>query len=148
GIKDYENYFGHFLHNLTELNRDNRKNFDWKTIRDLYSKIHYANEKKILSSVHDISEGGMLVALFETLMMDKLGTALSVPEEVNETAWLYSELPGHFVVSVDRKNKEAFEHHFPSTLREFLGETDNSGRIRVSGEELSTHELTKAWRNE
>jgi phosphoribosylformylglycinamidine synthase len=148
GIKDYENYFGHFLHSLTELNRDNRRNFDWKMIRDLYSKIHSANEKALLSSVHDISEGGMLVALFETLMMEKLGTALSVPEGVNETAWLYSELPGQFIVSVERKNKDAFEAHFPTTVREFLGEADNSGRIRVSGEDLSTHELTKAWRNE
>ena len=148
GHRNYDHYFGHFLHNITELNRDNRMKFDWQGIRDLYNTMFTATQKRILSAVHDISEGGMLVALFETLMQDKLGISLSVPEEANETAWLYSELPGQFIVAVDRAKKDEFESHFPSALREFLGETNNSGRILLAGETLSVQEMTKTWRKE
>ena len=89
----------------------------------------------------------MLVALFETLMMDKLGISLSIPENADETAWLYSELPGHFVVAIDRNRKDEFEAHFASDLLEFLGETNTSGRILLKGEDLMISEMTKAWRN-
>jgi phosphoribosylformylglycinamidine synthase len=148
GHKNYGKYFGHYLHHLTDTDRDNRNSFDWKGIRSLYTQMFEANKKNLLSCVHDVSEGGLMVALFETLMMDKLGIGLHLPEEINETAWLYSELPGHFVVAIDRTKKNEFEAHFDENLREFLGEANTSGRILLKGAELSTHELTKAWRKE
>lgn len=146
GHKNYDSYFGHFLHSMTELSRENKKSFDWKGIRALYGKMFEANQKKLMTCIHDISEGGMMVALFETLMMDKLGISLTVPENVNETAWLYSELPGQFIVAIDRNRKEEFESFFGSDVREFIGETNTSGRILLTGEELMVSELTKAWR--
>lgn len=148
GHKNYESYFGHFLHNATELNRDNRTKFDWSAIRSLYQTMFTATTKNLLSCVHDISEGGMMVALFETLMMDKLGISLSIPEEANETAWLYSELPGHFIVAIDQNKREDFESHFAQEVREYLGEANSTGRIHLGGETLSVNELTKIWRNE
>lgn len=148
GLKDYDSYFGHYLHRLTELSRQNKRSFDWARIRELYGTMFLATQKNLLSCVHDVSEGGMLVALFETLMMDQLGISLRVPEEVNETAWLYSELPGQFIVAVDRQRKAEFEAHFPKENWEFLGETNTSGRIQLAGESLSVRELTKTWRNE
>ena len=148
GHRNYENYFGHFLHNLTEMNRDNKNIFNWKGIRSLYTTMFEANRKNLMTCVHDVSEGGLMVALFETLMMDKLGISLNMTEGINETAWLYSELPGHFVVAVDRNKKDEFESHFASEVREFLGEANTSGRITLKGEELSVHELTKIWRKE
>lgn len=147
GHRNYDSYFGHFLHGITDLTRNNKKKFDWKGIRALYSLIFEANRKNLMTCVHDVSEGGMLVALFETLMMDKLGISLAVPENTDETAWLFSELPGHFVVAIDRNRKVEFEAHFTSDLRQFLGETDTSGRILLKGEELMVSEMTKAWRN-
>ncbi|MES2527577.1 MAG: AIR synthase-related protein [Bdellovibrionota bacterium] len=148
GMKSYGKYFGHFLHQLTTLDRDNRDTFNWKAIREIYTTMFTAGQKQLISSIHDISEGGMLVTLFESLMMDKLGISLTIPEGVNEAAWLYSELPGQFVVTIDRNKKEAFESHFGSDVREYLGETDTSGRIRMKGEELSIQEMTKVWRKE
>ncbi len=148
GHKNYENYFGHFLHDLTEVPRDNRNIFDWKGIRSLYTIMFEATQKKLLSSVHDLSEGGLIVALVETLMMDRLGISLHLSEKINDTAWLYSELPGHFVVAIDRNKKAEFEAHFPSDVREFLGEANTSGRILIQETELSMQELTKVWRNE
>lgn len=148
GLKNYNSYFGHYLHGLTELERMNSVAFDFKAIRALYGKIFDANNKNLISSAHDLSEGGMLVALFETLLLENLGIQLQVPAGVNETAWLYSELPGHFIVSIDRSKKGEFENHFDSSVREFLGETNTSGRIGLKGEELSLYELAKIWRNE
>jgi phosphoribosylformylglycinamidine synthase II len=148
GHKHYDHYFGHFLHNLVEMDRDNRNIFDWKGIRTLYTTMFEANQKNLMSCIHDLSEGGLMVALFETLMMDKLGVSLNLPEDANETAWLYSELPGHFVVAIDRSKKDEFEAHFDSQVREFLGEANTTGRILLKGEELSMQELTQIWRKE
>ena len=148
GIKSYQKYFGHFLHQLTTLDRDNRDTFNWKAIRNIYTKMFTAGQKQLISSIHDVSEGGMLVTLFESLMMDKLGISLTVPEGVDGTAWLYSELPGQFVVTIDRNKREVFESHFSADVIEFLGEADTSGRIRMMGEELSILEMTKIWRKE
>jgi phosphoribosylformylglycinamidine synthase len=148
GHKNYGKYFGHFLHQLTDLDRDNKMKFDWKGIRSLYTTMFEAGQKNLMTAVHDISEGGLMVTLFETLMMDKLGITLSLPSNTDETAWLYSELPGHFVVAVDRNKKDQFESHFAPELREVLGETNSSGRIHIGETELFVQELTKAWRKE
>ncbi len=148
GFKDYKTYFGHFLHALTDLPRDNTQTFDWKGIRALYTKMFEANNKHLIAAAHDLSEGGLLVALFETLLLENLGLNLQVPQDVNETAWLYSELPGQFIVSVESSKKDAFEKHFDSSTWEHLGETNTSGRIGLKGEELSLYDLVKIWRKE
>ncbi len=148
GLKQYETYFGHFLHGLADLPRNNDQTFDWKAIRSLYTKIFQANNLNLISGAHDISEGGMLVCLFETLLLENLGMNLEIPTGVNETAWLYSELPGQFLISIDREKKDEFETFFDRSTWELLGETNTSGRIGLKGEELSLYELAKAWRKQ
>jgi phosphoribosylformylglycinamidine synthase len=146
GLKDYDQYFGHFLHNVTDIPRRNQRQFNWARIRGLYSKLHQATKNGLISSLHDISEGGMLVAIFETLLMDKLGVKLNPGKGVDMTAWLYSELPGHFVVAVNADKCAAFEAQFAPDEWELLGTADQSGVIEVDGTSLSMHELAAAWR--
>jgi phosphoribosylformylglycinamidine synthase len=146
GEKNYQNYFGHFLHNVTDIPRNNSMKFDWKKTRSLYQSMFEASQKELFSSVHDLSEGGFLVSLFETLMMNQLGIKLNVPAGVNETSWLYSELPGHFIVGVTEQNKSSFEKHFASSDFEPLGVTNTSGKIEVGSSVLAIQDLEKTWR--
>lgn len=148
GMKDYHQYFGHFLHDLTTLNRKNSRDFDWKEIRNLYSTIHSAVQSGFVSALHDISEGGFLPAVFEFFMMNNLGLKLNFTSGVDRTSFLYSELPGHFVVSVKKEMKEAFESHFDSSVREYMGVADTTGTISVDDVTLSVSELSKKWRNQ
>jgi phosphoribosylformylglycinamidine synthase II len=147
GSFDYQSYFGHFLHNITTLARFNNRDFDWKNLLSLYHKIFRATENHSISSLHDISEGGFLVSLFESLLMNKSGITLNINPDYNRTAFLFSELPGHFIVSVDPSKKEIFEHGFSLNEIEYLGVVNDTGVIKIERETLSINELEKAWRS-
>jgi phosphoribosylformylglycinamidine synthase II len=79
----------------------------------LYKALSGAIEEGILSSVHDMSEGGLAVAFAESALGYGLGADLDldqVPSDVErEDAVLFSESPGRFVVSVSPENLERFE---------------------------------------
>jgi phosphoribosylformylglycinamidine synthase II/formyltetrahydrofolate-dependent phosphoribosylglycinamide formyltransferase len=147
GLKDYEQYFGHFLHDLTDLERNNKKTFEWDKIRALYSRIFFAQKNGLISALHDVSEGGFLFALFEFLIMKNLGINLHFQSGVDRTAFLYSELPGHFVVSVPKNKQMDFEKFFKAKEWEFMGEVNASGMIGIDDCSLSVSELAMAWRN-
>ncbi|MFP5385418.1 MAG: formyltransferase family protein [Bacteriovoracia bacterium] len=147
GKKDYGQYFGHFLHQLTSLKRNNKRTFDWKGIRALYSKIFTATGMNLIGGIHDISEGGLLPCLTEFLMMNELGINLSFKSGVDRTSFLYSELPGHFVAAVSKDQQAQFEKHFNPDEWELLGETNSTGVIGIDEEKLSVSELSKIWRN-
>lgn len=147
GNKDYHQYFGHYLHSLVNLPRQNVRDFDWKEIRQLYSRIHSAHSQALISGMHDVSEGGFLTAMFEFFMMNNLGINVNFTSGVDRTAFLYSELPGHFVVSVKKENRAAFESHFKTNEWELMGEANTSGKISVDAVALDINELSQAWRN-
>lgn len=144
GNKDYDQYFGHFLTNLTQVKRNNKRDFDWQGIRNLYSKMFKA--QSLISSIHDVSEGGFLPALTEALMMNNLGMNINFTSGVNRTAFLYSELPGHFVVSVNPSMKAEFEKMFAANEIEFLGSANTSGKIGVDEVMIDVKEMSQAWR--
>lgn len=145
GAKKYDKYFGHYLHHFgCDLVRENNCDFDFKKMVNLYKKIFKAQGKKLINSAHDISEGGFMVALTETLMMNNLGI------EVKETSvpYLYSELPGHFLISVHPNNKHAFESCFDQDECELVGPMNSNGVITVGETKLETKILAKFWRAE
>lgn len=146
GAFDYQSYFGHFLHNLTQQSRNNQREFDWRNIRRFYQKIFKAQTAGTISSLHDISEGGFLVALFETLLLNKGGIDLVINPDYKRDAYLYSELPGHFIVSVSPENKTSFERNFSPNELELLGRVNESGVIRLGKEVLDMNELEAVWR--
>lgn len=148
GERDYHQYFGHYLHGLTTLKRNNKRDFNWSSMRSLYTQVFEANNQGLISGLHDVSEGGFLPALFEFFMMNNLGVNLNFTSGVDRTAFLYSELPGHFVVAVKKENKEAFENHFDPAVREFMGEANATGMIAIDDISLSVAELSAKWRNQ
>jgi phosphoribosylformylglycinamidine synthase subunit PurSL len=148
GARQYDRYFGHFLHKVVpDLKRDNEREFDFKTIRMLYQNMFSAIQSGAVESAHDISEGGFMVALTETLMMDDLGIDLIhlVREGEDLNAFLYSELPGHFIVSVPQDKRMAFEKHFESSEIQYIDIVNSSGKITLNQKDLNVSELAAAW---
>ncbi len=147
GAQTYDRYFGHFLHGLTNLERNNRRDFDWSGIRRRYDKVHQAVCANLVSCLHDVSEGGFLPALTETLMLEDLGLTLKLKSGVDRTAFLYSELPGHFVAAVRPEHRAAFEALFSADELELMGTADRSAIIGVDAAKLDVRELSRAWRH-
>lgn len=118
---------------------------DLKANRALYEQIYKGIQNELLSSCHDISEGGLMGAITECCFGNALGAKLNL----SSFQWnhLWSETGSLFVVSVSKAKKTAFETHFKNFL--YLGETTNSSEMEWSfaGSTMksSLQELQNIW---
>lgn len=119
---------------------------DLKQNRDLYHKIYQAIQRGLLSSCHDVSEGGLLAALAESCFGNSMGMQL----ELKDLSWnhLWSELGSVFVVSVPSSKVSLFEEHFRKSAKK-LGSVNNTGIIEWSyqgqNQRFETQEIQKMW---
>ena len=119
----------------------------------LYRGMQTLFEKKLLQSCHDVSEGGLLIALIESCFAQGVGWDISLDniaeEELHEI--LFNQSAGRFVVSVSPEKKDEFEMALQSW--HFLGEVTDSGRteMNVRGKTVlksSIDKLYKCWNRE
>lgn len=104
-----------------------------------------AIKKGYIASAHDVSEGGLGVALAESAFEKELGIDVTVDME---TALLFSETQSRFVVSVSPDKQAAFDAIAPDFVKQ-LGTVTSSGLLSITtgdGQiELSTSEAKKVW---
>ncbi|WP_415061840.1 phosphoribosylformylglycinamidine synthase subunit PurL [Bdellovibrio sp.] len=119
---------------------------DLKANRNLYELIYAGIQKSLLSSCHDISEGGLLGALAESCFGNSLGASV----DFNGMTWnqLWSETGSLFVVSVPQEKKADFEGHFANNFRH-LGVVTDSTQLEWSFEgqkcQVSIQDLQNIW---
>ena len=118
----------------------------------LYRKVMAANEERLIESCHDLSDGGLAVALAECCFGGARGANIELPtSDLSLNAALYSESHSRFVASVRRENRERFEELLgdDGTL---LGQVTGGSRVQVSWHgdvvmDTSLDELVEAWSN-
>ncbi len=64
--------------------------------------------KGLLASAHDVSEGGLFVALMESAMVNSLGFDITTDSAIRSDAYLFGESQSRVVVSVNPENEETF----------------------------------------
>ena len=80
----------------------------------------------MISSAHDISEGGLFVNLAESGFFKNLGFAVvQTNQAIRSDAWWFGEAQGRVVVSVNKDNIAAFEKSLEIPF-EKLGEVTSS----------------------
>jgi len=63
--------------------------------------------KKLLNSVHDISSGGILVALSEMCIFGKIGAKIKIPQDsISPHEYLFAEDQSRYLIEVNNKNKD------------------------------------------
>ncbi len=143
---------------------------DLEAAKRLYRLLHKAIQDGWISSAHDLSEGGLAVALSECIIGSNLGAnivlaeagagdALLQPSMNNgdhslsaRSDWqLFGEGPGRIIVSVRPALKDKFESLFKSAAT-CLGETTGSATLNVREAQntaplicLSISDLERAW---
>jgi phosphoribosylformylglycinamidine synthase len=102
----------------------------------VYQKMIQAHTMDLLESAHDISDGGMIIALIESLLGNSLGAEIILPhnENLSIAAQLFSESHSRFIVSIKPNQQELFESIF-SDQATHLGTVTNSGKISVIAED-------------
>ncbi|MDL4842018.1 phosphoribosylformylglycinamidine synthase subunit PurL [Aquibacillus rhizosphaerae] len=87
-----------------------------------------AIQSGLVASAHDLSEGGLAVALAESLFSNQLGCEVEVNGDV--TSDLFSETQSRFLVSVKEENQTAFEALLEDAKS--IGYVTDSGKLSVS----------------
>jgi phosphoribosylformylglycinamidine synthase subunit PurL len=101
----------------------------------------------LVESAHDLSEGGLAVALSECLFGAKnLGATVKVSG--NPVSALFSETQSRFLISVKKENQSEFEGIVEAEL---IGEVTSSENVQILAEdasilEASVAELKEAWK--
>jgi phosphoribosylformylglycinamidine synthase subunit PurL len=87
----------------------------------------------LVQSAHDLSEGGLFIALLESAMVRNLGFAIQKSQtEIRNDAYLFGEAQSRVVVSVKAADVVAFEKAMGTTAFEKLGEV-TAGNLSVAG---------------
>ena len=105
--------------------------------RALYSLMAKAHDERILASSHDLSDGGLAVALAESCLGSEIGCDIVIPPSGLSTyAALFSESHARFVVSV-RPEHEAAMTRILGARATRLGHTGgHSLRLKSGAEEV------------
>lgn len=78
---------------------------EYKTGRSVMHLI----KKNLLNSVHDVSEGGVMMAMLESAFPRDLGFELETDLDVRIDSFLFGEAAGRYVVTVNEDNLSLFE---------------------------------------
>jgi phosphoribosylformylglycinamidine synthase subunit PurL len=70
--------------------------------------LHVAAREQLVQSAHDVSGGGLVVALAEACVAGAIGVEVSLPGELSASQELWSEAPGRVLVTVASQHVRDF----------------------------------------
>lgn len=120
--------------------------FDLNHVHAMMQTLLSLMEDGKVASAHDLAEGGLGVALAETLFKTDLGMNLKLDLTKNQ---LFSETAGRFVVTVKKEDAAAFEAALGDDAT-LIGEVTNSHwlQVRLADGNLNKNvaELEQLWK--
>jgi phosphoribosylformylglycinamidine synthase II len=104
----------------------------------LYRAVNRAQAQRLLASCHDLSDGGLGVALAETAFAGGFGIQADLREvktdgPLREDSLLFSETQSRFLVTVHPENRTSFEAVFAEQELSLLGVVTEDKELRLTG---------------
>ena len=98
----------------------------------------------LVSSAHDLAEGGLAIALAESAFANGLGVDVKVDIT---NAQLFSETRGRFILSISPENQATFEKLLTesSVSGEVIGKVTDSGILEMNELSISTDEAVSIY---
>jgi phosphoribosylformylglycinamidine synthase len=95
-------------------------------------------KEKLVQSVHDVSDGGLFVAILESAMPRGFGFEIEADSEIRKDAFLFGESQSRAVVSVKPADQEAFVETMTGSAIDctFLGSVTKNDNMMVDGEDF------------
>lgn len=84
---------------------------DWKKIFENYQSFYHLNSEGLILAAHDVSEGGLLVSICETLFGSKGGLTLEVDMDLVD---FFHEGPGRFIFMAHERNRDEILNSSPA----------------------------------
>lgn len=112
-------------------------------------RLHKAMQAGAISACHDISEGGLAVALAEMCIGGNLGADITTPSDA--TAFLFAESPTCFVLEVAAEREATFKTLLGNLPVTRIGTVTQETRLHIRTEDktlltLDLSTLESAWR--
>ena len=127
---------------------------------ELYRKLHRVIGAGLVSSCHDLSDGGLGVAAAESAIGGRLGAKFDLGllpggpdlETMETNRLLYCETPSRFLISVKPENLEEFRSIMEGSTVSVIGEVDTSGKLEITrvGKTVLKEDIEKlagTWRS-
>jgi phosphoribosylformylglycinamidine synthase len=130
---------------------------DCKKSYALMQTLSKVNEKGLIESCHDCSEGGLAVALAEMAISGDLGAKVdlgNVPlemDKVKDYKILFSESMTRFIVEVKKNKKDKFEKMLKGLPFGLIGKVTSDKKLQVKGKDgkikisEKISKLKKSW---
>ncbi len=119
---------------------------DLQAVFDLQNEVRNAIESGLVKSAHDLSEGGLAIALAESAFENQLGFDVKTELSAKE---VFSETTGRFLISVATDKKADFEKAISGYV-EYLGtvseEKDLQLQTKDSQAVLNVFDAQKNWK--
>lgn len=106
---------------------------DLKLAPDIFARIHEAIMTGTVRSCHDLSEGGLAVAIAEMAFAGGIGADVTKLPTDNDTVSLFAESASRFVVEVGPQHAEQFRGVFGTVPVLEIGKTVKESRLRIAG---------------
>jgi phosphoribosylformylglycinamidine synthase len=148
---------GSHWHQVTGRRGGTVPRVDLELAPKIFAAVHQAISRGLVRSCHDLSEGGLAVALAEMAFAGGLGVdctglgqvpgATGLPDEVR----LFSESPSRFLLEVKPEHAEAFEACLHELPVGHLGIVVSEPRLRIAGTNgewliwVKLSELKESW---
>lgn len=124
---------------------------DLTTAPAIFAAVHAATRAGVVRSCHDLSEGGLAVALAESAFAGDVGVRVQCPAELSPMAWLFSESPTRFILEVEPQHTTTIEQLFAGLPCVAIGETTSEPTFHITNANgatvlsIPTAELERAW---
>ena len=139
---------GSAYYHMKNKNNINLPKPDFKEVRDqIYALTDCINEQLVLSC-HDISDGGLAVALSEMTFANNIGCKVNIDENLRSDEILFSETGG-FIMEIDNAKLETALESFSKYNIEFfnIGKTGGNSLIINNLLNVDIEVAKKSWRN-
>ena len=121
----------------------------------LYKKVYQIIREGLILSAHDLSDGGLAVALAESAFSGNVGVNIDIDilgEKLTNEEKLFSESPSRILVSVDKKNEKEFLNIMKDENVYLLGVSteEHSIVIKAGGKIIlqdDLNEIKSIWKN-
>ncbi len=121
----------------------------WDLARQLYAWLGGAlgQESAQIRSLHDVSEGGLLVALSECILSRGLGARIHLPTDVNPWEFCFGEGFHSFVATVPESHSAAMEADLRLVGIPFvrLGQVTSQDRLEVHYSSAGGSATSRSW---
>ena len=122
-----------YLHKIVGVDFSPAPAFDLEEEFQLQKEMMRLIDNKMVSSAHDISEGGLFVTLCEKGFFRHLGFTVVTDNAIRKDAFLFGEAQSRIVVSVPAEKATAFENDIKGIAFRKLGLV-TSGSIEIDQE--------------